>query len=103
MRYDTGPFRVTLLDGPLIPIVGPELSTAKVALGPEAGAVFPARSAAVPAAIEIPKVPSPVMLLMVTVRELPVPLMPMLPLAVPVLFKVTSEGLRLEAEKLESA
>ena len=38
-----------------------------VALGPRPGPVLPARSEAVPAAIEIPSVPSPVMLLMVTV------------------------------------
>ena len=43
------------------------LSTVKVALGPAAGARLPARSVAVPAAIEIPSVPLPVMLPMVTV------------------------------------
>ena len=45
----------------------------KVALGPAAGARLPARSEAVPAAIEIPRVPLPVMLLMVTVRVRPEP------------------------------
>ena len=47
------------------------LSTVKVALGPAAGARLPARSEAVPAAIEIPRVPLPVMLPMVTVRVSP--------------------------------
>ena len=45
----------------------------KVALGPAAGARLPARSEAVPAAIEIPRVPLPVMLLMVTVQVRPEP------------------------------
>ena len=47
-------------------IVGAVLSTMKVALA-AAGAVLPALSVAVPAAIEIPSEPSPVMLLTVTV------------------------------------
>ena len=55
-------------------IVGAVLSTVdQAALGPAAGARLPARSEAVPAAIEIPSVPLPVMLLMVTVRVRPEP------------------------------
>ena len=68
--------------------VGPVLSTVKVALGPAAGARLPARSEAVPAAIEIPREPSPVMLPMVTVRVRPEPETLSVPLAVPVAFRV---------------
>ena len=69
---------------------GPELSTVKVPLGPADGAVFPAVSDAVPAAIDIPKDPFPVILLMVTVLVLlPLPLTETVPLAVPVVFRVT--------------
>ena len=57
----------------LIVTVGAVLSTMKVVLGAEAGARLPARSLAVLEAMEIPKVPSPVMLLMVTVRVVPEP------------------------------
>ena len=72
------------------------LSTITVLLGPADGAVLPAASLAVPAAIVMPNVPSPVMLLIVTVREvLSVPLTPMAPFAVPVLFKVILDAVRL--------
>ncbi len=55
-------------------MVGAVLSTVNVALGPAAGARFPARSVAVPAAIEMPSVPLPVMPESVTVRVRPLPL-----------------------------
>ena len=71
--------------------VGGVLSTVKVALGPEAGAGLPPRSLAVPAARLIPRVPSPVRFDRVIVRVVvPVPLTTAVPLAVPVLFRVTS-------------
>ena len=70
--------------------VGAVLSAKKVALGPAAAAVLPARSLAVPAAIEMPSVPSPVMPERVTVRVLPDPLIPTVPVAVSVVFTVTS-------------
>ncbi len=69
--------------------VGTVLSTVKVALGP-AAAAEPIALLAVPAAIDIPSVPSPVRPLIVTVRAVvPVPLTATVPLAVPVLFNVT--------------
>src|SRR5205814_6226603 len=67
---------------------GAVLSTVNVALGPAAGALFPAVSVAVPAAMEMPSVPSPVMLDSVTVRVLPVPVTPIDAVAVPVVFSV---------------
>src|SRR5438093_196421 len=54
-------------------MAGPLLSTVNVALGPAAGAVLPAVSVAVAAAMEIPRGPLPVMLESVTVRVVPVP------------------------------
>ena len=56
----TGPELVIEADGALIVIVGGVLSSVAVALGPAAGALLPAVSVAVPAAIEIPRVPLPV-------------------------------------------
>ena len=53
-------------DGEPTVIVGGVLSTVKVVLGPAAEARFPEVSLAVPAAIEIPKLPLPVMLVRVT-------------------------------------
>ena len=47
--------------------VGAVLSAVKVVLAPEARAVLPALSEAVAAAMEMPMVPSPVMLEMVTI------------------------------------
>lgn len=71
-------------------MVGGVLSTVKVVAGPAAGAKFAALSLAVPAAMEMPSVPVPVILLIVTVRVvLPEPLTLTVPLAVPVLFRVT--------------
>ncbi len=93
--YVTGPEPVQVVDGPSIATVGGVLSTSKSALGPAAGAKLAALSLAVPAAIEIPSVPSPVMLLIVTVRVvLPEPLTETEPLAVPVLFNVTFAAIR---------
>src|SRR5207244_3558495 len=69
-------------DGWPMAIVGGVLSTMKVALGPAAGAVLAAESAAEPASMVMPRVPSPVILLIVTTRLVPVPLSKLkLPLA----------------------
>src|SRR6185369_993921 len=70
-------------------IAGGVLSTMNVALGPAAGALLPAVSEAVPAAMEIPIVPSPVVFVMVIVRVVPEPDTRTVPFAVPVLFNVT--------------
>ena len=69
-------------------IVGAVLSTVNVVLALDAGAVLPAVSLAVPAAIEMPSVPSPEMLEIVTVRVVPVPDTASVPVAVPVVFSV---------------
>ena len=69
-------------------IVGAVLSTVKVVLAAEAKAVLPTVSVAVPAAMDIPRLPSPVMLEIVTVLVVPVPLTAIAPSASPVLFKV---------------
>jgi hypothetical protein len=60
-------------DGAPMLIEGTVLSTLNVVLGPAAPAVLPAVSEAVPDAIEMPNVPSPVMLESVTVRVVPEP------------------------------
>src|SRR5437773_181798 len=70
-------------------MVGPVLSTVNGMLGAAAGAVLPARSVAVPAAIEMRSVPSPVMLDSVTVRVVPVPATPIDAVAGPVLAPLT--------------
>ena len=70
-------------------IVGAVLSTVKVLLAVEAGAVLPAESLAVPAAIEMPTVLLPVMLVIVTVRGLPLLETSTVPLAVPLRLSVT--------------
>ena len=82
---------------------GAVLSTANVVLGPAAGAVLPAVSDAVPAAMEMPSVPSPVMLDKVTVRVVPLPLTPTEALAVPVLFRVILLALNVDELKFASA
>ena len=75
----------------------------KVVLGPAAGARLPTRSVAVPAAIEIPSVPLPVSPLMVTVRVRPEPVtLLIVPLAVPVLFRVMFAAARVLVLKLVS-
>ncbi len=66
------------------------MSTSKMALGFDAGARFPRASIAVPDAIEIPSVPSPVMPERVTVLVAPLPVTAMLAFAVPVLLRVIS-------------
>ena len=84
-------------------MTGAVLSTVKVVLADEAGDAFPRVSVAVPAAMLMPSVPSPVMLEMVTVRVFPVPLTPMDPAAVPVGFSVMLPVARLELVKFVSA
>ena len=65
------------------------MSTVKVVLGPAPPAEFPAVSVAVPAAMEMPRVPSPVILEMVTVRlVVPLPDTDTEPVAVPVVLSV---------------
>ena len=101
--YVTGPPVVIMaLSAPML-MVGAVLSTVKVVLGPDAGVVLPAGSLAVPAAMEMPNVPSPVILLMVTVRVRPVPETPIVPFAVPVLFKVMLPEASVLELKFESA
>ena len=86
----TGPAVVGVADGAPMTMTGGVLSTLNVELGPHAGALPPPVPVAVPAAIDMPRVPSPVMLFIVTVRVvLPVPLTLIAPFAVPVLFRVT--------------
>lgn len=70
------------------------MSTLKVVLGPAAGAVLPIASDAVPAEIDIPSEPSPVIPEMATVRVVvPLPDTLTVPVAVPVVFSVTSAAL----------
>ena len=60
--------------GGVATITGPVLSTINVVLGPAAGAVFPDESDAVPAAMLIPSVPSPVIpLIVIVLVVVPVP------------------------------
>ncbi len=64
--------------------------TVNVVLGPAAAARFPTVSDAVPEAIEMPRVPSPLMLEMVTVRVVrPEPDTATVPVAVPVVLSAT--------------
>ena len=88
-----GPLVVNAAEGPLILTDGGELSTLNVALGPAAGAELQVPSSAVPAVMEMPRVPSPEMLSTVTVRVvLPEPDTVTTPFALPVLFTVMSDG-----------
>ncbi len=87
-----GPVLVRVADGDPIDRVGALLLTVKVVLGPAPEAVFPARSEAVPEAIDIPSVPSPLMLEMVIVLVEPVPESVTVPSAVPVLLRVILPG-----------
>ena len=67
------------------------MSTENVVEGPAAKVRFPAVSEAVPLAIEIPRVPSPVILEIVTVLvDVPDPVTFTVPVAVPVVFRVMS-------------
>src|SRR5213083_3709749 len=84
-------------------MAGALLSTVNVALGPAAGAVLPAVSVAVPAAMEIPRVPLPVRLESVTARVVPVPDTPIDAVAVPVVFSVISPTPSVLALKFGSA
>ena len=77
------PFFAIGAEGAEIVATGPVLTTANVALGPAAGARLPEESAPVPAAIEMPSVPPPVMPLIVTVRVAPEPVTAILPVALP--------------------
>ena len=63
------------------------------------GARFPAVSLAVALAIEMPMVPKPVMLEIVTVLVVPLPVTPINPVAVPVLWRAMSPTDRVEALK----
>lgn len=82
---------------------GAVLSTSKVVLGPAAPARLPALSTPVPEAMEMPRVPVPVMLESATVRVLPDPVTPMLPtLALPVEFTVILPAVSVEEEKWAS-
>jgi len=86
-----------------MPMAGLVLSTMKLALEPERGARLPATSRAVPAAMEIVRVPLPLMALMVTVRVAPMPLSTLtVPVAVPVLARVILAAVRLLVLKLVS-
>jgi hypothetical protein len=77
-------------EGAEIAAAGAVLSAVKAELGPPEVAKFPALSMAVPAAIDIPNVPSPVMADIVTIRVVfPVPVTATVQLAVPVLINVT--------------
>ena len=78
-------------EGALIDKVGTVLSSIKVVDGPALKAEFPAESAAVPEAIEIPIVPSPEQEDSVTVRvEVPAPLTAAEHVADPDVLTVTS-------------
>ena len=82
-------------DGAPMTRVGAVLSTVKVVYGPAARAELPAVSLAVPAAIEIPSVPSPVRFDIVTVRvAVPLPVTATFPFAVLVLLSVISPTAR---------
>ncbi|MCC6795760.1 MAG: hypothetical protein IT366_11640 [Candidatus Hydrogenedentes bacterium] len=88
---DTGPVLVRMSDGSPMASVGAGFSTWTVVLGPAAVAMLPAASTAVPGAIDIPKVPFPVMFDIAIVRLFaPDSDTVMLPAAVPVVVSVTS-------------
>ena len=78
-------------------------ATAKVPEGPAPISVLPARSVEVAAASVIPILPLPLIAEMVTVLVNPVPLTAILPVAVPVVFKVIFEVLKVLVLKLASA
>ncbi len=86
---------VLLAEGDPNVIEGPKLSTVNVVLGPADGDKFPTLSDEVPLAIEMPKLPLPVILEIVTVLlVVPDPEIDMVPFAVPVLFNVTFDELK---------
>ena len=84
-------------DGALTLIVGALLSTETKPLGPAPGAVLPARSLNVPDAMDIPRAPSPLIELRVTIRVLPEPLIETVQVAVPDVLRVISPGDRVTA------
>ena len=84
-------------------MAGGVLSTVTVKLGPAAGAVLPAVSVPVPAAMEIPKGPSPLISLRVTVRVVPEPDTASVPVAVSGLTRVRSPAASEAEAKLASA
>ena len=91
---------VKVAEGALTAMAGTVLSTVKVELGAEAGALLPAVSVAVLAAMEMPSVPSPERPVMVTVRVLPAPAtVTVVAFAVPVLFSVIFAVARVELLK----
>ena len=98
---DAVPVVVVKADGvPVVEITG--VTTVKIA-EVAAGAVFVALSVAVPAAIEMPRVPAPVMPEIVTVYAVPEPDRATVPLAVPVLFNVIFASAKVLVLKFASA
>ena len=89
-------------EGAEMTTVGAVVSTANGALGPVPGARLAAKSLAVPPPTEMPRVPSPLMPEIVTVREEPEPEMAIVPLAVPVLFNDRPARVSVLASKLAS-
>ena len=100
---DAVPVIVLRAEGaPLGEMVG--VTAVKVADAADAGAKFPAKSEAVPATIEIPNVPAPVMPEMVTVYDVLVfSVKPTVPPAVPVALSVMLPGTKVLVLKLASA
>lgn len=91
---------VGLVGTPFSTAVGGVLSTIKVWLGLAADDELPARSDALPAAMEMASVPSPLMPEIATLRNaVPVPLTETVPSALPVFIRVTSPS----ASETESA
>ena len=95
---------MTVAEGAEIAMVGALLSTVNVALGPAPGALLPAVSVAVPAAMLIPSVPLPEMPERVTVRVVPLPVTPTDEAAAePVAFTVMLAGANVLELKFASA
>ena len=91
----TGPAVVKLSEGAPMLKSGDVLSAIKVALAEEPASMLPNASLDVAAAMVMPKVPSPVMELIVTVGVVVVPLLTeTVPVAVPVVFRVMSPVVR---------
>lgn len=86
-----------VVDGAPIVALGNVLATEKVILGPTAGDGPPTFDAD-PEAMDMPRLPSPVMLEIVILRDFrPVPVTVTTPFAVSVRLRVTSAGERLTA------
>ena len=94
--------RVSVAEGAPMLMDGPVLSTVKVVLAEDAGALLPAVSVAVFAPMLMPSVPFPAMLEIETVRVFPVPVTTRVPVAVSVAFNVMFPVARVEAEKFVS-